>query len=138
MRAKTALTQPNIEGRTSPKIDKQLTEAQKAPRAAQAEVKRKRNAQIKAERALTEACMKIAATRSEGERDFPTQTKRVSFVVRLTLNEQGQFGRAEIEHVSSGRKQNFLKLDGDRLVSFMKACVNPENTSDDSISTKPC
>jgi hypothetical protein len=45
--------------------------------------------------------------------------------VRLTLDEQGQLGRGEIEHVSSSKKQSFLNLDGEQLVAFMKGCTHP-------------
>jgi hypothetical protein len=112
-------------------------EVQKALRAAQARVKRERQARIQAEKALIEAQEKLAAAQLGAERDPQPQTRRVSFVVRLTLDEQGQFGRTEIEQVSSGKKQNFLSLDGDLLVGFMKACINPETIPEDAISTKP-
>ena len=114
-----------------------LAEIQKTLRAAQAEVKRERLARIKAEKALVEAQEKQADAPLDAERKPLPQTSRVSFVVRLTLDKQGQFCRSEIEHVSSGRKQNFRSLNGERLVEFMKACINPEAISKDAIPTKP-
>ena len=114
-----------------------LAEVQKALRAAQAEAKKERQARIKAERALNKTQEKVVGDRLELEGNPQPQTRRVSFVVRLVLDEKGQSERVEIEHVSSGKKQNFLNLDGDQLVSFMKACVNPETTPEDAVSTKP-
>ena len=110
-----------------------LAEVQKALRAAQAEAKKERQARIKAERALNKTQEKIVGDRLELEGNPQPQTRRV----RLVLDEKGQSERVEIEHVSSGKKQNFLNLDGDQLVSFMKACVNPETTPEDVVSTRP-
>lgn len=136
-RAKAALTQPKVKERVRLKSDESVSEVQKALRAAQAEIKRERKARIQAEKALTEAQEKLADARLEVERNPQSQTRRISFVVRLTLDEQGQYERTEIEHVLSGRKQNFLNLDGDLLVAFMKACVTPETSPEDAVSTKP-
>jgi len=108
---KNARTQTKEKQRARPKSKESLTEVQKALLAAQSDVKRERQARI----------------------------KRVSFVVRLTVNEHGQPGRTEIEHVPSGRKrgrkQNFANLEGVRLVAFMKACISPELIPQDIIPT---
>jgi hypothetical protein len=122
--------------RTRLKSDGPLAELQQALKAAQDETKHERRARIKAERALIEAQEKLTNTPPEVERNPHSQTRRISFVVRLTLDGQGQFERTEIEHVTSGKKQNFLSLDGDLLVAFMKACLNPETIPEDTISTK--
>ena len=131
---KTALTQPVVKERGKLNAKEQLAEIQKALKAAQAEVKRERQARIKTERALIEAQEKLTDTPPEAERNPLPQKRRISFVVRLTLDEKGQFGRTEIEHVSNGKKQNFLSLDGDLLVAFMKTCLNPETIPEDAIS----
>ena len=133
----TAHIQTKFKKRSDLKSAESLAKVQKALSAAQAEVKRERRARIQAEKALTEAQEKLVDTPLETERNPKLQTRRISFVVRLTLDEQGQYSRTEIEHVSSGRKQNFLGFDGDRLISFMKACINPANTLEDYVSTKP-
>jgi hypothetical protein len=130
-------TSDKTKGRGGLNSNESLAEVQKALRATQAEAKRERQARIQAERALIQAQEKLIAAQSESERNPQSQTRRFSFVVRLTLDEQGQYERTEIEHVLSGRKQNFLSLDGDLLVAFMKACVNPKTISEDAISTKP-
>ncbi len=114
-----------------------LTKVQKALRAAQVEVKRERQARIKAETALAKARGELVAARLEREQGHQAQIRRVSFVVRLTLDENGQFGRTEIEHVSSSRKQNFLGLDGERLAAFMKACIGPEIIPEPAIPQAP-
>jgi hypothetical protein len=132
--AKKALTRAKAEERSRPKSRESLTEAQEALRAAQGEVKRERRARIKAETALTEAQEDLAAARVEVEQERQARIRRVSFVVRLTVGEHGQLQRTEIEHVSSSRKQNFLSLDGERLVAFMKACISPTITPEHAIS----
>jgi len=134
--AKTVTTPARAKGRARPKFDEPLAKVQKALRATQAEVKRERQARIKAEKALIETREELAAARLEAEWESQAQRRRVSFVVRLTLDEHGQFGRTEIEHVSSSRKQNFLSLDGERLVEFMKACFSPIIIPEDAIPTE--
>jgi hypothetical protein len=63
--------------------------------------------------------------------------RRVTFVVRLTVDEQGQPRRTEVEHAKSGEKETFPGLDVQRLVAFMKACIGLPNhpAADDPPST---
>jgi len=135
--AKVTNTQPKIKEKTELKSKESLAEVQKALRAAQGEVKREREARIQAEKALIEVQNRFTDIPLELERNPQPHIRRVSFVVRLTFDEQGQFGWTEIEHVSSGRKKKFLSLEGDLLVAFMTACIDPETSSEDPISTKP-
>ena len=123
--AKTALAKLRVKEKIRQKSDEPLTKIQTALKAAQTEVKRERKARIQAEKALTEARKELAVIQLEAEQEHQVQIKRVSFVVRLIFDEHAQLGRTEIEHVSSSRKQNFLSLDGEQLVAFMKACINP-------------
>jgi hypothetical protein len=99
-------------------------EIQKALKAGRAELRREHRARMQAEKALIEVRQELAAARRETESEPEAQIRRVSFVVRLMLDEHGQFARTEIQHVLSSRRQNFLSLDGDGLVAFMKACIN--------------
>jgi len=55
----------------------------------------------------------------------------------LTVDEHNQFRRTEIEQVGSNRKQNFPSLDGEHIVAFIKACINPTITPEDAIYTVP-
>ena len=50
--------------------------------------------------------------------------QRISFVVRLTVDERGQPRRTEVEHAQSGKKETFPGLDVQRLAAFMKACIS--------------
>jgi hypothetical protein len=124
--AKTALAKLKVKEKARQRSDEPLAKFQEALRAAQAEVKRERQARIQAEKALAEVREELAAARREAEPEPQAQIRRVSFIVRLMLDEYGQFERTEIEHVSSSRKQNFPSLDGKRLVAFMKACISPD------------
>jgi len=65
--------------------------------------------------------------------------RRVTFIVRLTVDEQGQPRRTEIEHAQSGKKETFPSLDAQRLAAFMKACISLPNHpgTDDPPSTSP-
>jgi hypothetical protein len=67
------------------------------------------------------------ATGRESNRIPQSEAKRVSFVVRITVDKNGQPGRTEVEGVENNKKQNFLNLDGEQLVTFMKACIFPES-----------
>ena len=136
LEARTVAALDKGKGRAGLNSNESLAEVQRALRTAQAEAKRERQARIQAEKALTTVRKELAVARLGTEPEPQAQIKRVSFVIRLTLDEHGQFGRTEIEHVSSGRKQNFLSLDGERLVAFMKACISPEFVPGDAIPTK--
>lgn len=49
--------------------------------------------------------------------------KRVTFIVHVTVDEQGQPLSTEVEHViSNGKKNKFPNLDVEKLVAFMRAC----------------
>jgi len=135
--AESATNRAKVKERAKPRSDEPLPVVHEALRAAQEEVKRERQARIQAEKALAEAREELVAARLEVEQERQAQIRRASFVVRLTLDKHGQFVRTEIEHVSSSRKQNFLSLDGERLVAFMKACISPAIILEDAISTAP-
>ena len=65
--------------------------------------------------------------------------RRVTFIVRLTVDERGQPRRTEIEHARSGKKETFAGLDVQRLTAFMEACISPPDHpgTDDPPSTSP-
>ena len=135
--AKTARAKLTVKKKTRQKSDEQLTKIQKALRSAQAEIRLERHARLKAEKALSEARKELADMLLEAEQEPQVQIRRVSFVVRLIFDEHAKLGRTEIEHVSSSRKQNFLRLDGERLVAFIKTCVNPIMILEDNVPQAP-
>ena len=137
MEAKIGLTRTSAKETARENSDISLKKFQNALKAAQAELKRERQARIQAERALIEARKELAAIRLELEQDHQIQIRRASFVVRLILDEHGKLGRTEIEHVSSSRKRSFLRPDGEELVAFMKACINPVIPLEETSSTMP-
>jgi hypothetical protein len=49
--------------------------------------------------------------------------RRVTFIIRLTVDERGRPRRTEIEHAQSGQKETFPDLDVQRLAAFMKKCI---------------
>jgi len=53
--------------------------------------------------------------------------RRVSFILRVTVDEQGQPRRAEVEHARSGNKEAYPGLDLQRLVAFVEVCINLPN-----------
>ena len=103
-----------------------------APRADQAggEV---RSVPISTENAVetieTEAEAKTPAAVEEMAVPAPTveegEEQRISFVVRLTVDERGEPRRTEIEHAQSGKKETFPALNVGRLSAFMKSCIRP-------------
>ena len=126
-----------VKQRAKPKSDETLARAQEALRAAKAKVNHERRARAKAEKALAEAQEALAAARLKGEQEPQTQIRRVSFIVRLMVDEHNQPRRTEIEQVESSRKQKFLGLNGERLVAFMKACISPVIIPEDAIPAAP-
>jgi hypothetical protein len=125
VKAKRALARGKVKERARLKSDEALAKVQEALRAAQAKVKLERQARAKAEKALTEAQEAVAAARLKAEQELQAPIRRISFVVRLMVDEHGQPQRTEIEQVEGNRKQSFLGLDGERLVAFMKAYITP-------------
>ena len=53
--------------------------------------------------------------------------KRISFILRLTVDERGQPRRTEVEHARSGNKETYPGLDLQRLAAFMEACISLPN-----------
>lgn len=49
--------------------------------------------------------------------------KPISFVVRVTADDQGQVRRTEIQDARSGKKSIFPKLDGQRLIDFIMKSI---------------
>ena len=64
------------------------------------------------------------------------QVLPTSFVVRLTVDEEGQV-RTEIEHTKTDKKDTFPGLDGQRLVAFMEKRITPPDTVEPSITSEP-
>ena len=89
-------------------------------------------ARAEAQRALAEA-RKAMGAEAENTEPLPTALggegaeRRVTFIVRLTVDERGQPRRTEVEHAQSGKKETFPGLDVQRLAAFMKACISPPN-----------
>lgn len=135
--AETVHTGAKGKARIRSKADEPVAKARKALRTAQAEVKHGRGARVEAKKPLARDQEELAAARLEIEQGRQARVRRVSFVVRLTIDEQGQFRRTEIEHVESGVNQHFSGLDGERLVAFMKACISSGITSEYTVSEAP-
>jgi hypothetical protein len=53
--------------------------------------------------------------------------RRITFILRLTVDEQGQPRRTEIQHAQSGGKETFPGLDVQRLAAFIEACISLPN-----------
>jgi hypothetical protein len=89
-------------------------------------------ARAKAERTLEQA-RKAMEAQVENTKLPPTTLgeegaeRRVTFIIRLTVDERGQPRRAEIEHAQSGKKETFPGLDVQRLAAFMEAFIGPLN-----------
>ena len=113
-----------------PKSNEPLISAQKALKTAQSKIEHERQARLKAEKALIESQENLITARLELEQERQARVKRVSFVVRLILDEHDLPGRTEIVHIPSGNNQKFLNLDGESLVAFMKASLSPTKQAD--------
>lgn len=105
---------------TTDAIDKAKVRASMSRARAKAEEK----SRLKATKVSEKAHQALVAARLVAEEEHQAQLKRVSFIVRLTVDGRGQPRWTEIEPVQTSRKQNFPGLDGERLVSFMRAYIN--------------
>lgn len=63
--------------------------------------------------------------------------QRISFVVRLTVDERGRPRRTEVEHAQSGKKEVFPALDGHRLAAFMKASIEHPAAQESESASAP-
>jgi hypothetical protein len=117
-------------------IESALAEVQEDLKLAQEEIQRERQARARAEQERDEAEKAWTAERSQwisaGKAESPAigveekgAERRVSFVVRLTVDERGQPKRTEVEHSQSGKKETFPSLDIERMADFMKECITP-------------
>jgi hypothetical protein len=137
IKASLAATQKEVERERQKRInaEKALNEAQESISSSQAEVEQERltrlqaeQAKAEAEEALAEARQAIRAKAEQAEVSphiFEQEgfEQRVTFVVRLTIDERGQPLRAEVEHAKSRRKQAFPDLDLQRVAEFMNTSI---------------
>ncbi len=54
-----------------------------------------------------------------------------AFVIRLSVNKNGQVMRTEIEHLKSGTKDTFASLDKQRLVNFIESMITTTESDDE-------
>ncbi len=140
--ARATLSRGKAKKKTEQEAEKSPPKSQGALATTQTEVEPDRQARAKVKRTKAKAKRTTAKTKRTARGKAKKEKlppigpekvgaeQRVSFVVRLTVDEQGQPRRTEIEHAQSGKKEVFLALDVQRLVSFMQACISP-------ISPKP-
>lgn len=102
-------------------------------------------AELEAERALEEAGEAMEVKADNSMKLSPTvqaeegSEQPVTFIVRLTVDKQGQPLRTEIRHAhgGNGKKETFPGLDVQRLAAFMETCIRPSVTPELSLPTKP-
>ena len=87
-----------------------------------------RQARFKTDQENTEARIALEVLKpiekmSSGMQEITEGEQRISFVLRLTVDEKGHTKRTEIEHAQSGKKDVFPSLNIDRLVGFINACI---------------
>ncbi|MBI1880746.1 MAG: hypothetical protein HYR94_21425 [Chloroflexi bacterium] len=126
-----------------------LKAGEASPEPPQAAVEQERQTWAEAEQAKVETESTLAevkkATEVETEKvELPLPApgeggaeQRVSFVVRLTVDERGQPRRTEVEHAQSGKKETFPALDAQRLATFMQACLSPSAIPEPSTPPVP-
>ncbi|HSL44677.1 MAG TPA: hypothetical protein VK897_14670 [Anaerolineales bacterium] len=126
-----------------------LTKTQEALAAAHSKLEQERQARVK-----TEGARANAETPSEETRmtvpgfaetvETPAKIlndegteRRVSFIVRLTVDERSEPRRIEIEHTQTRKKESFRYLDGERLAAFMKSYLSNVTTAHSLASETP-
>lgn len=135
-------TQGKAKKKSKQEVEKSRPKAQRALTVTQVGIELNRQARakvrqtrVKAEKASAKT-KKTARGRAKKKKlpliglETAGAEQRVSFVVRLTIDEQGQPRRTEIEHAQSGKKEVFPAFDVEHLVNFIQACISP-------ISPKP-
>jgi len=147
-KAEASLTRAKDEERARLKAEGALAEAREALAAAQERVEQERLARVKAEHTRAEAETALAETRkaigvpTENMKTAPRAAaeegeQRISFIVRLTVDERGQPRRTEVEHAQSGKKEAFPALDVQRLAAFMEMCAKPPVVPETTVPSAP-
>jgi hypothetical protein len=125
-------TQAEQERQARAQIEETLTETKEALATAQRELKRERQARSEAEQARADAeeasaeAMKAARVKAENTEPPPTAPEqgaeeRVSFLIKVTHDEQGRFRYSEIEPSKKDREpKKFVGLAGHGLVGYME------------------
>jgi len=144
---KTSQAKVKQETESRIKTEKALTETQKILSTVQLELEQEREARIEAEQGRTEVENALEAannneTNLRENLEKPLKThhnedgaeRRVSFIVRLTVDTRGEPQRTQVEHAQSGKKENFSTLDGKRLTDFMRACIFTTSTPEIAIT----
>jgi hypothetical protein len=114
--------------KAKPKSKSQLFKTQSLKQTAQIEKKHKSPVQLNPKSKVYKVQKEITKSKINIEEYDKSPVIRYSFIVRLTVENLCQLQRVEIEHVSGSRKKQFLVLDGERLVNFMKECIGPMDT----------
>jgi len=128
------------ESRARAKAEKKLNEAREALSASQAEVDQERQTRVVAEKALSAEAAKTLEAEAESKGPPPLAPgedgveQRFSFIVRLTVGEQGKPRRTEVEHAMSGKKEAFPDLDVQKLAAFMEACIAQSMVTEPTIA----
>lgn len=151
VREEVEAVQAEIEEERQARItaEQHLDEARLAIAAAQVEVDREQQARLQAEQARAEAEQALNETKKalqvevkpaelpSVELEKLAAEQRISFVVRLTVAEQGQVRRTVVEHAHSGKKETFVNLDIHRLAAFMKACISSQIIPGPAVPSHP-
>jgi len=119
-----AQRQPNKHRKSVVRLDKAATASNKKM-SAKAKIALPTGASGRAVLKSNEARKSVKNTKTKDLNEGRVSRKRISFIVRITVDEQQQIHRTEIEHVESRRKENFLNLEDKQLVAFMKAHITP-------------
>jgi hypothetical protein len=139
---------PGVGAKTLGKVRKRLAEkGLLKPEDAGSGVEQEHQAQAEAERSPAGARKAMGAEPTEPgnteQSPTPSETgvegrqQRVSFIVRVTVDERGQPRRTEIEHAQSGNRDTFPALDAQRLAAFIEACIQPPVTPEPTAPPTP-
>lgn len=108
-------------------VEKELAELQTRFEEAQKDLEREWQTRIDLEQALVNAGH--AAEDLEAEREISAlagrgiEEKRVSFIVRLTVNERGDPLRTEIEHAQTRTKKIIPAFEPQQVADFIQSCI---------------
>lgn len=133
--AQTNVEQERLARREAEKV---VDELKKDLADATTTIDQERQGRLNAEKDRTEAqaaldeANRAAAGQSVVNEELPSKDysaegsgQRLSFIVRLMLDEHSDPRRTEIEDTHTRRKESFHTLNGDQLAAFMRSCIRP-------------
>jgi hypothetical protein len=139
----TSIIEAKVEGGIKSEVSSHKEKI--APKAARAKGEPEQSEGIKTKKSSINDQENLEATHQVIKQKHQTQIRQVSFIVRLKIDRHDQPPRIEIEYASDSKNEHasgsvkpdkFVGFNGERLITFMKACISPTIITEPVVSVE--